>query len=148
MLAAFVRLATARSIVASLVDLERTHHHHTGGRRPACNNNNNLTYRYDKISRVQVIRINNSYGVHLRLVEAIVRERRLRWLGHIERLGPDHLLYIVLHSQATNGSRARGKQPHAYRHAAVEDLKKAKIDTKTWQTVESCDSTGRASHHC
>jgi hypothetical protein len=56
-------------------------------------------------------------------------------LGHIERLGPDHLLYIVLHSQANNSSRARGKQPHAYRHAAVEDLKKTKIDTKTWQTL-------------
>ena len=90
---------------------------------------------YDKISRVQVIRIINSYGVLLRPVEVIIRERLLRWLGHIERLGPDHLLYIVLHSQANNGSRARGKQPHAYRHAAVEDLKKAKIDTKTWQTL-------------
>ena len=38
--------------------------------------------------------------------------------------------------QANNGSRARGKQPQAYRHAAVEDLKKAKIDTKTWQTLD------------
>ncbi len=34
----------------------------------------------------------------------------------------------MLHSQAT-------KQPHAYRHAAVEDLKKTKIDIKTWQTL-------------
>ncbi len=48
------------------------------------------------------------------------------WLGHIERLGPNHFIY---------SSRARGKQPHAYQHAAVEDLKKANIDTKTWPTL-------------
>ena len=90
---------------------------------------------YDKITRSEVIQICNSFGVQIRPVETIIRERRLRWLGHIERAGPDHLLYIVLHSQANNGSRPRGKQPHAYRHAAVEDMKIANIDTKTWQTL-------------
>ena len=90
---------------------------------------------YDKISRVQVLQIVSSYGVRIRPVEVIIRERRLRWLGHIERAGPSHLLYIVLHSQANNGSRARGKQQHAYRHAVVEDMKRAGINTKTWQTL-------------
>ncbi len=33
---------------------------------------------YDKISRVQAIQIANSYGVLLRPVEVIIRERRLR----------------------------------------------------------------------
>jgi len=90
---------------------------------------------YDKITRVQVLKIASSYGVRIQPVEAIIRERRLRWLGHIERAGPSHLLYVVLHSQANNGSRARGKQQHAYRHVVVEDMKQANINTETWQTV-------------
>ena len=90
---------------------------------------------FDKITRVQVLQIVGSYGVRIRPVEAIIRERRLRWLGHIERAGPGHLIYILLHSQMNNGSRARGKQQHAYRHAVVEDMKKADIDPKTWQAL-------------
>ena len=89
---------------------------------------------YDKISRVQVIQIVNSYGVSVLPVEVYIRERRLRYLGHIERSGPGRLIYILLHSQAENGSRGKGAQVKAYRHCVLEDMKRSKIDVNTWQT--------------
>ena len=55
MFAAFVRLATARSIVTSLVDLERIHHH--TGRRPAYNNTPLARCQCSLAARLQAISI-------------------------------------------------------------------------------------------
>jgi hypothetical protein len=74
-------------------------------------------------------------GVELLPIEAYVRESRLRFLGHIERMTPYRLPYRVLHGEVGGGGRLKGKPERQYRHCLKEDLQLFGINVDTWQQL-------------
>jgi hypothetical protein len=84
------------------------------------------------------------YKAEILPVEAVVRERRLLYLGHVERMGASRLPYRVLHGEVVGGKRARGKSERQYRHCVKEDLQKFGISEKDWQQIAADEMKWKA----
>jgi hypothetical protein len=74
-------------------------------------------------------------GVEILPMEAYVRESRLRFLGHIERMPSYRLPYRMLHGEVGGGCRLKGKSERQYRHCLKEDLQLFGINVDTWQQL-------------
>jgi hypothetical protein len=90
---------------------------------------------HDRVSYIEMLAQTARYKAAVLPVEAIVRERRLLYLGHVERMGPKRVPYQVLHGEVVGGKRARGKSERQYRHCIKEDLQKFEISEKDWQQI-------------
>ena len=65
-------------------------------------------------------------------IYAIFNQRRLRWLGHIYRMGkgriPEDLLYVELEK----GTRKTGCSLVRFKDICIRDMKSAAIEIKSW----------------
>lgn len=77
-------------------------------------------------------------------VEAIIRARRLLYVGHVERMGSHRLPYRLLHGEVVGGRRAKGKSERQYRHCIKEDLQKFEIPEKDWQQMALDETVWKA----
>jgi hypothetical protein len=99
---------------------------------------------HDRVSYLQMLKQTARYKAEILPVEAVVRERRLLYLGHVERMGASRLPYRVLHGEVVGGKRARGKSERQYRHCVKEDLQKFGISEKDWQQIAADEMKWKA----
>ena len=63
-----------------------------------------------------------------------IRERRLRWLGHIIRAGPNSIMYhalITQHSMGHSGNLLMDAPPHE----SIDDLRPIASDRNKWRAL-------------
>ncbi|XP_073964291.1 uncharacterized protein [Choristoneura fumiferana] len=58
-----------------------------------------------------------------------VKEKRLRWYGHVQRRPEDHIVKLALNLPVTK--RGRGRPPSTWLTTVEKDLKEAKLDAST-----------------
>ena len=63
-----------------------------------------------------------------------IRERRLRWLGHIIRAGPESIMYQALITQHSMG-RSDNLLMDAPPHNSIDDLRVIANDRKVWRAL-------------
>jgi hypothetical protein len=80
-----------------------------------------------------IIMLAEAVGVTILPIEVVIRESRLKYLGHIERMDDSRLTKIVLHGEAFNGIRARGSPEMVFRKVLKDDLLKSGIGVEGWQ---------------
>jgi hypothetical protein len=90
---------------------------------------------HHKVSYLDVLMLAKKNGVEIFPIELLVRKRRLKYFGKIERLESDRLCYIMLHSDLKLGNRTRGGSAKSYRSTIKADLLKFNIDINGWQEV-------------
>lgn len=89
--------------------------------------------KYHHVSYIEMLDQTKRYNAELLPVEAVIRRRRLLFLGHVERMDVSRLPYRVLHGELSRGIRPKGKSERQFRHSVKEDLQKFDIPEKTWQ---------------
>ena len=65
----------------------------------------------------------------------LLRQRRLRWLGHVHRMPDGHIPKDLLHGELATGSRRTGRPQLRYRDVVKRDMKAVGIDTETWENL-------------
>ena len=65
---------------------------------------------------------------------AILRQRRLRWLGHVNRMPPSRLPRMMLFSELASGTRTPGRPLLRFKDVCKSDLKATNIGTEHWQS--------------
>ena len=81
------------------------------------------------ISRLQHIRnddIRARTGMQVTIVDRI-KARRLRWFGHVSRMGSNKIPYLALHT-VMEGVRSRGKPRACWRDEVIEDIKERGLE--------------------
>ena len=63
----------------------------------------------------------------------LLRQRRLRWLGHIRRLDDGRIPKYILNGELALGRRTTGHPLLRYKHVCVRDMKAVDIDTMSWE---------------
>lgn len=82
----------------------------------------------DRITNVEVLRRANTVGMEAFLIKA-----KLRWMGHVVRMGDDRLPKQILYSQIKNSKRLPGGQLLRYKDNLRTTLKKCHIDSSCWE---------------
>ena len=66
---------------------------------------------------------------------SILRERRLRWLGHVCRMDPGRIPKDLLYGQQAVGTRPTGRPRLRYKDVCKTDLKQCQIDVLSWERL-------------
>ena len=64
---------------------------------------------------------------------ALLKQRRLRWLGHLNRMPSSRLPRMMLYSELATGTRTPGRPLLRFKDVCKNDLKMTKIGTEHWQ---------------
>ena len=66
---------------------------------------------------------------------AILRQRRLRWLGHVHRMAPSRLPRSILYGELQAGERPVGRPRLRYKDVCKKDLQLTGIGVKEWASL-------------
>ena len=66
-----------------------------------------------------------------------LRQRRMRWLGHVHRMEDGRIPKDLLYGELAEGERSRGRPLLRFRDVCKRDMKALEIDCKTWETLAS-----------
>ncbi|KAI8497722.1 hypothetical protein Bbelb_243740 [Branchiostoma belcheri] len=66
----------------------------------------------------------------------LLKQRRLRWLGHVCRM-PDGRIPKDLYCELASGTRARGRPHLSFKDVVKRDMKDMDIDINTSETLTS-----------
>ncbi len=67
-------------------------------------------------------------------MSAILSEKRLRWLGHVRRMGPGRIPRDLLYGELAEGSRLIGHPRLRYKDICKKDMKLSDINIGTWES--------------
>ncbi len=70
----------------------------------------------------------------MRSMSAILSEKRLRWLGHVRRMGPGRIPRDLLYGELAEGSRLIGRPRLRYKDICKKDMKLSDINIGTWES--------------
>ena len=65
----------------------------------------------------------------------LLRQRRLRWLGHVRRMEDGRIPKDILYGQLAAGKRRTGRPQLRYSDACKRDMKALNIDFKDWEDL-------------
>ena len=65
----------------------------------------------------------------------LLRQRRLRWLGHVHRMPDGRIPKDLLYGELATGSRRTGRPQLRYCDVVKRDMKAVDIDTETWENL-------------
>ena len=65
----------------------------------------------------------------------ILRQRRLRWLGHVCRMEDGRIPKDILYGELSTGKRTVGRPHLRYKDVCKRDLNALGIDTNRWETI-------------
>ena len=71
----------------------------------------------------------------------LLRQRRLRWLGHVRRMEDGRILKDILYGELALGRRTTGRPHLRYKDVCARDMKAVGIDTMSWEGL-AADRTG------
>lgn len=77
-------------------------------------------------------------------MEIQLRKARLRWLGHVRRMGDERIPLWALYGELTYGSRTAGGQLQRWKQCATQDLRAAGISERTWPALAADRTRWRA----
>jgi len=77
----------------------------------------------DFLSYEDILLLAEEVGMKLYPIELVIRESRLKYVGHVERMDDSRLPKILLHSETMNGSRQQGGAEKTYRSVVKTDMK-------------------------
>ena len=63
----------------------------------------------------------------------LLKQRRLRWLGHVRRMGDHRLPKSILYGELCNGNRATGRPKLRYKDVVKKDMKDLGINIADWE---------------
>ena len=65
----------------------------------------------------------------------LLRQRRLRWLGHVCRMDDGRIPKYILYSELALGRRTTGHPHLRYKDVCVRNMKAVDIDTMSWECL-------------
>lgn len=66
-------------------------------------------------------------------IESAIIQHRLRWAGHVVRMGPSRLPKILLYGELSNGTRPRGAPKRRYKDQLKCTLALTNVDPSSWE---------------
>ena len=84
----------------------------------------------DNVTNLEILQRCNSTPL-----SSILKQRRLRWLGHVHRVPIDRLPKQILYGELTGGKQPVGRPKLRYKDVIKRDLTDYGIDPMHWQTV-------------
>ena len=94
----------------------------------------------DKITNLEILQRCNSTPL-----TSTLKQRRLRWLGHVHRTPIDRLPKQIIYGKLTGCKQPVGRHKLRYKDVIKRDLKDYGIDPMHWQTVAEERPTWRNS---
>ncbi|CAH1268131.1 TLR1 [Branchiostoma lanceolatum] len=73
----------------------------------------------------------------------LLRQRRLRWLGHVRRMEDGRIAKDLLYGELISGKRRTGRPQLRFKDVCKRDLKALDIDTEHWEDLASDRSRWR-----
>ena len=70
-------------------------------------------------------------------MNTMLRQRRLRWLGHVCRMEDGRLPKEVLYGELKKGTRAAGRPNLRFKDVCKRDMKALDFDLGTWEDLTS-----------
>ena len=92
----------------------------------------------DKVPNTEVLS-----RVGLPSMFTLLRQSRLRWLGHVHRTPDGRIPKDLLYGELATGSRCTGRPQLRYRDVVKCDMKAVGIDTETWENLAADQSQWR-----
>ena len=71
----------------------------------------------------------------------LLRQRRLRWLGHVRRMEDGRIPKDILYGELALGRRTTGRPHLRYKDVCARDMKVVGIDSMSWEGL-AADRTG------
>ena len=68
-------------------------------------------------------------------MNSLLKQRRLRWLGHVSRMEDSRIPKTILYSELREGGRTRGRPKLRYRDVVKRDMIELDMDVKNWETL-------------
>ena len=65
----------------------------------------------------------------------LLRQRRLRWLGHVHRMPDGRIPKDLLYGELAYGKRSIGRPQLRYRDVVKRDMKTVDINTESWESL-------------
>uniref|UniRef100_A0A2D4J9Y5 Uncharacterized protein n=1 Tax=Micrurus lemniscatus lemniscatus TaxID=129467 RepID=A0A2D4J9Y5_MICLE len=65
----------------------------------------------------------------------LLKQRRLRWLGHVMRMADGKILKDLLYGELVQGKRPRGRPQLRYKDICKRDLRALGMDINSWETL-------------
>ena len=76
-------------------------------------------------------------------IQTLLRKNKVRWAGHVTRMGDERIPKKLLYCQLSEGKRSVGRQKRRYKDSLKESLKDLSIDPSTWEKKASDRTTWR-----
>ncbi len=84
----------------------------------------------DKVSNSKVLE-----QAKLKTLHSTLRERRLRWLGHVRRMDTGRIPRDLLYSELEEGTRPTGRPKLRFKDVCKRDLKLCDISSDQWESI-------------
>lgn len=65
----------------------------------------------------------------------MLRQRRLRWLGHVRRMDDGRIPKDILYEELRSGKRSTGRQQLRFKDVVKRDMKALDIDVRSWEDL-------------
>ena len=76
---------------------------------------------------------------------SLLKQRRLRWLGHVRRMGDGRIPKDLLYGELAVGKRSQGRPKQCFRNVSRKDLRDCKIDVQNWEPLADNRDTWKCS---
>ena len=97
----------------------------------------NITWQ-DRVTNTSVLE-----KAQITSMYSLLKQRRMRWLGHIVRMESGRIPRDLLYGELALGSRPKGRPKLRYKDVCKRDLKALNIDSSTWEAIACERSTWR-----
>ena len=74
----------------------------------------------------------------------LLRQRRLRWIGHVRRMEDGHIPKDILYGELASGERSVGYPQLRYKDVCKRDMKVLEINAKSWEDIAADRSRWRS----
>ncbi|XP_074636925.1 uncharacterized protein LOC141895086 [Acropora palmata] len=65
----------------------------------------------------------------------LLRQRRMRWIGHLRRMQDGRIPKDILYGELAAGKRPRGRPLLRYKDVCKRDMKDLEIDPNSWEDI-------------
>ena len=96
----------------------------------------------DKVTNTEVLS-----RADLPTMYTLLRQRRLRWLGHVHRMEDGRIPKDILYGELATGKRNTGRPQLRFRDVCKRDMKALDMDTNSWEDLASNRSSWRSKLH-
>ena len=96
----------------------------------------------DKVPNTEVL-----HRAGLPTMYTLLRQRRMRWIGHVRRMEDGRIPKDILYGELAVGKRPRGRPQLRYKDVCKRDMKALEIDPESWEDIAADRSSWRCLLH-